>query len=70
MRVEPEDRVEVVEVPRRLEDVDLVGAAPDVEHVLPVRVLRGGLDPEAHAANLGPSTERENRLEERDVGLR
>ena len=35
-----EDRVEVVERPRRLEELDLVGRLPDGEHVGPGRVLR------------------------------
>ena len=47
-----EDRIEVVEVPRRLEQLDVVGGAPDVEHVGPGGVLRCGLDPEAHARTL------------------
>src|SRR5437763_4528904 len=44
-----EDRVEVVERPARLEQVDGIGFAPDGEHVGPGRVLRSGLESEAHA---------------------
>jgi hypothetical protein len=35
-----EDRVEVVEGPRRLEELDLVGGLPDRQHVRPRRFLR------------------------------
>ena len=44
-----EDRVEVVEGPARLVEVDLVGGLPDLEHVAPRGVLRGGLEAEPHA---------------------
>src|SRR2546425_912837 len=47
-----EDRIEVVEGPRRLEQLDLVAGAPDRQHVGPRRVLRVGLEGEAH----GPDT--------------
>ena len=42
------DRIEVVERPGRLEQLDLVGGLPDGQHVRPRRVLRGGLQGEAH----------------------
>ena len=47
-----EDRVEVVEGPGRLEELDLVGGLPDREHVGPGGVLRCGLESEAHAGSL------------------
>ena len=47
-----EDRIEVVEGPGRLEQLDVVGGLPDGQHVGPRRVLRGGLDREAHAPSL------------------
>ena len=46
------DRIEVVEVPGRFEQLDPVGGPPDVEHVAPGGVLRRGLDPELHAPTL------------------
>ena len=39
-RVVGEDRVEVVEGPGRLEELDVVGGLPDREHVGPGGVLR------------------------------
>lgn len=47
------DGVEVVEVPGRLEEFDAIGFAPDVEHVAPCRLLRGGFDRVAHVETLG-----------------
>ena len=47
-----EDRIEVIEVPRRLEQIDLVGVLPHGHHVVPGRVLWCGLDPEAHRRSL------------------
>jgi hypothetical protein len=44
-----EDRVEVVEGPAGLEDVDIVSRLPDGQHVGPGRVLGGGLERETHA---------------------
>ena len=49
------DRIEVIEVPRRLEQVDLVGGAPGVEHVRPRRVLGRGLYGELHGRTLDPA---------------
>src|SRR5215472_16697644 len=46
-----QDRVEVVERPARLEDLDAVGLPPDGEHAGPGGVLRGSLEGEAHAVN-------------------
>ena len=43
-----EDRLEVVERPTRLEDVDVVGRLPDGEHVVPGRGLRRRLERKAH----------------------
>ena len=43
-----EDRLEVVERPPRLEDVDVVGRLPDGEHVVPGRGLRRRLERKAH----------------------
>jgi hypothetical protein len=42
------DRVEVVEVPTRLEDLDLVGGPPHLEHVGPGGALVGCLERESH----------------------
>ncbi len=47
-----DDRVEVVKEPARLEQLDVVGRTPDLEHVVPVRVLWCGLEGEAHLRNL------------------
>jgi hypothetical protein len=43
-----EDRIEVIEGPSRLEDVDIVGGLPDREHVGPRGVLRGCFECESH----------------------
>jgi hypothetical protein len=47
-----ENRVEVVEGPAGLEDLDVVGRPPHLEHVSPDRVLRSRLEREAHTARL------------------
>ena len=49
-----EDRIEVVERPARLEEVDVVGRPPDGEHVGPGRVLRRGLEGEAPCRSSTP----------------
>src|ERR1022692_4092599 len=49
-----EDRVEVVEGPCGLEQLDLVGCTPDVEHGRPGRVLGRGLNSEAHLPHFTP----------------
>lgn len=41
------DRVEVIEGPRRLEQLDLVGLPPDLQDVAPAGVMRLGLEGEA-----------------------
>src|ERR1700753_3155054 len=38
------DRVEVVEGPARLVDLDVVGGLPDSKHLCPGGVLRGGFE--------------------------
>ena len=43
-----EDRIEVVERPARLEDLDIVGFLPHGQHVRPGGVLRSGLKGESH----------------------
>src|SRR5437763_3561850 len=53
-----EDRIEVIEGPRRLEHLDLVGRLPDGQHVGPLGVLRGCLDGEAHGRSVCPLTDR------------
>src|SRR6266496_4309689 len=48
-----EDRIEVVEGPARLEQLNVVGFLPHREHVAPGGVLRGGFEGESHAAHPG-----------------
>ena len=56
------DRLEVVERPGRLEQLDLVGGPPEGEHVLPGRLLGGGLDGEAHGVILAQRRPARGRL--------
>ena len=49
-----EDRIEVVEGPAGLEDVDVVGGLPDRQHVVPGGVLRGCLESESHYIDPSP----------------
>ena len=48
-----EDRIEVVEDPARLEQVNVVSFLPHREHVAPGGVLRGGFECESHTAHPG-----------------
>ena len=57
-----EDRIEVVERPSRLEELDLVGGLPDGQHVRPRGVLRGGLHGEAHCGIVPQASRTDLRL--------
>jgi hypothetical protein len=50
-------RVEVIERPARLEDVELVGTMPDLEHPRPRRASWRGGECEAHHITLGGRVE-------------